>query len=88
MQGFVSKKMQDDSVNGITRVGVISAWLQVGETKNGNVFFQVRNLDYYAVVRRICLGGYAFKSVGFFYLFCQALMSKMHIRDWELSLHG
>lgn len=29
----------------ITIVGVISAWVQVGETKCGNVFVQVRNLD-------------------------------------------
>lgn len=76
MQGFLSKRMQDSSVNGITRVGVISAWLQVGETKNGNVFFQVRNLDYYAIVRRICLGGYAFNSVGFFFI-----LSGSHVQD-------
>lgn len=29
----------------ITMVGVISAWVQVGETKYANVFVQVRNMD-------------------------------------------
>lgn len=51
MHRFVSKRMQDgSSINRITMVGALSAWVQVGETKHGNVFVEVRNLDYDVVV--------------------------------------